>query len=71
MSWAAQIEQGDPSHPVGEEVEEGDEASFMDISGSMGRPPHRQCTPRPRGRERHHQGMEVDELIVNMGVDTS
>jgi len=39
MSQAAQIEQGGPSHPIGEEVEEGDDASSMDISGSMEMPP--------------------------------
>jgi len=27
------------AHPAEEEVEEGDEASSMDLSGSMGRPP--------------------------------
>jgi hypothetical protein len=36
MSQATQMELGGPSHLAGKEVEEGNEASTMDISGSMG-----------------------------------
>ena len=66
MSRAAQLEQGGPSHPV-EDVEEGDEASSMDISESMEEPPHPQRAPRPRGRGRRQPRTEMDELIDNMG----
>ena len=56
-----------------EDVEEGDEASSMDVSGSMERPPRPQRTPRvhtprPRRGGRHHQNTDVDELINNMGT---
>ena len=70
---AAQMEQAGPSQPVNEDVEEGDEASSMDISESMERPPRPQRTPRvntprPRRGGRHHQSTDVDELINNMGT---
>ena len=63
-----QMEQGGPSNPAGEEVEEGDEASSMEISGSMERPPCPQHTPHPWSRERRHQRIEMDDLIDNMGA---
>ena len=66
MSRAAQLEQDGPSHPV-EDVEEGDEASSMDISESMEEPPHPQCAPRPQGRGRRQPRTEMDELVDNMG----
>ena len=68
MARAAQMEQGGPSQPVEEEVEEGDEASSMDISESMEMPPPPVRTPRPRGRGRQHRRMAIDELANNMGT---
>lgn len=73
MTRAAQMEEAGPSQPAGDNVEEGDEASSMDISESMGRPPHPQHTPRvgtprPRGKGRRHQRTDVDNLIDDMGT---
>ena len=68
MSHATQIEQGGTSRPAGEEVEEGDEASSMDISESMERPARPQRTPFTQGWERCHQRTEMDNLTDNMGT---
>jgi len=62
------MEQGGPSNSAGDEVKECDEASSMDILGSMERPPRPQRIPRPSGRERRHQRTKMDDLINNMGV---